>query len=413
MKIAFFVNEFPVISETFVLNQIVGLIRRGHEVDIYARWLNASGNSDRHSDVERFNLLDRARFYPTPERRIARLASAVRRSARWGWRRPYITLDSLNVLRYGRSALNLTLLHEVLPALDSPRTYDVIHCHYGPNGRQAVAWRFFGALRGPIITTFHGYDVNKLPRIEGPQLYRQLFDEGELFTVGSEFLEERVVKLGAPPDRIVKLPMGIDLFRFPFVEHRKKPDDELRLLTVARLVEVKGIEYALRAVSSLRCKNSRILYQIVGDGPLRGELEELVDRLRLTDRVEFLGALPQEFLGELYRGAHIFLLPSVVTSAGEEETQSLVLAEAQASGLPVIATRIGGIPESMREGESGLLVRPRDPGALAHAIEQLAQRPETWGQMGRIGRAHVESRFDLEKLNDQLVDLYHRVAAPN
>jgi colanic acid/amylovoran biosynthesis glycosyltransferase len=410
MKIAFFLNEFPVISETFLLNQIVGLIRRGHELDIHAQWPVEPANKGQHADVKRYRLLDRAHFHPMPEAQLARFGSAAGRLARWGWRHPKITLDSLNIFRHRRSALNLTLLHELLPALEFPQRYDVVHCHFGPNGQRAVAWRDFGALLGPIITTFHGYDVNQLPQIEGPYLYQRLFNEGELFTVGSEFMKKRIIALGAPEDRIVKLPMGIDLSRFRFTERIKNHDGELRLLTVARLVEVKGIEHAIRAVASLKEKYSRIHYQIVGDGPLRAELEGLASRRGLANNVEFLGALPQEKVIELYRDAQIFLLPSIVTESGEEEGQSLVLAEAQASGLPVIGSRIGGIPESIREGKSGLLVPPQDPSALARAIEQLAEHPQAWGQMGRVGRAHVEDCFDLEKLNDRLVDLYRMVA---
>jgi colanic acid/amylovoran biosynthesis glycosyltransferase len=410
MKIAFFLIEFPATSETFILNQIVGLIRRGHEVDIHAQRRAEPLIKAQHADVERYRLLDRVHFYPMPDPKLARLGSAAMRMARWGWRRPTITLDSLNMLRHGRSALNLTVIHDMLPALKAPQRYDVIHCHYGPIGRLAVAWRDFGALQGPIITTFHGYDVNWLPRIEGSNLYKGLFHKGELFTVGSEFMKERVIALGAPEDRIFKLPMGVDLSRFLFADRIKAHDDELRLLTVARLVEVKGIEYAVRAIASLKSKYPRIRYRIVGDGPLRTELEGLVGLLGLANHVEFLGALAQERVIELYQHAHIFLLPSVVTESGEEENQSVALAEAQASGLPVIGTRIGGNPESIREGESGLLVPPQDPGALARAIDELAEHPQVWGQMGRVGRAHIEDRFDIEKLNDRLIDLYHMLA---
>jgi colanic acid/amylovoran biosynthesis glycosyltransferase len=410
MKIAFFLNEFPAISETFILNQITGLLRRGHQLDIHARWPGNLASGIQHADVKRYSLLHRTQYYPVPESKLGRLLNGAHRLARWGWRNPWITFDSLNMWRHGRSALNLTLLHELLPAFELPQRYDVIHCHYGPNGQLALAWRDFGALRGPIITTFHGFDVNKLPRIEGPRLYRTLFSKGDLFTVGSEFLKRRIIALGAPADRIVKLPMGVDLSRFHFTERSKNREGELRLLTVARLVEVKGIEYALRAVAALKMKYSLLHYQIVGDGPLRGELEGLARQLGLANQVEFLGALPQDAVIERYRDAQIFVLPSIVTESGEEENQSVSLAEAQASGLPVIGTRIGGNAESIREGESGILVPPRDFSALARAVEEIAECPQAWSKMGRIGRTLVEDRFNLEKQNDELVILYRMVA---
>jgi colanic acid/amylovoran/stewartan biosynthesis glycosyltransferase WcaL/AmsK/CpsK len=406
-------NDFPVISETFILNQIVGLIRRGHELDIFARGRMELSSKEQHADVERYQLFDRTNYYTRPSSWPARLGSAAKRLAYWGWRQPKIALGSVNILHHGRSALSLALLHEVIPPLEAPQRYDVIHCHYGPNGQIAATWRNFGALRGPIITTFHGYDVNKLPRVQGPNLYQNLFNRGELFTVGSAFVKERIIALGAPEDRIVELPMGVNLSRFHFSARVKNNTDELRLLSVGRLVEVKGIEYAIRAVASLKDRYTQLRYQIVGDGPLRAELEKLADLLGMVHQVEFLGALSQEKLIPLYEHAHIFVAPSIATSSGEVESQSLALAEAQASGLPVIGTKIGGIPESMREGESGLLVAPRDPNALARAIEQLAENPHIWGQMGQIGRAHVEHYFDLEKLNDRLVDLYSLVASNN
>jgi colanic acid/amylovoran biosynthesis glycosyltransferase len=410
MKIAFFLNEFPAPSETFILNQMVGLIRRGHKIHIHAQCRSEFPHSGHHADVKRYRLLDFADFYPLPASKLARLGSVAERLARWGWRRPQTTLDGLNIFRHGRSALNLTLLHEFLPPSVIPQRYDVIHCHFGPNGRLAVGWRAFGAIQGPIITTFHGYDVHELPRIEGRNLYGELFSKGELFTVGSEFMKERLLALGAPETRVIKLRMGVDLSRFTPVERSDDQDGKLRLLTVARLIEGKGIEYAIRAIAALKNRSCPLHYQIVGDGPLRGRLVELTNALGLRNEVKFLGALPQERVVQIYRDAQIFLLPSVLAESGWEEGQAVVLAEAQAVGLPVIATRTGGISESICEGRSGVLVPPHDPVALAEAIERLAKQPERWDEMGRAGRAFVEDRFDLEKLNDQLIDLYHGIA---
>jgi colanic acid/amylovoran biosynthesis glycosyltransferase len=274
MKVAFFLNDFPEVSDIFIFNQIIALIQRKHEIDIYARRI-IEPNGGRHADIEHYHLLDRTYCWSVPRRPFERLAGAAARLVRWGWRNPKITLDSLNVLRHRRSALNLRTLYELLPPFEIPRQYDVIHCHYGPNGQTAVAWRDFGALRGPVITTFHGYDVNKLPRVYGSNLYKRLFNEGELFTVGSEFIKKRIITLGAPKDRVVELPMGVDLSRFRFTARIQNCDGELQLVTVARLVEVKGIEYAVTAVAKLKDKYPRLQYKIVGDGPLRAELESL------------------------------------------------------------------------------------------------------------------------------------------
>jgi colanic acid/amylovoran biosynthesis glycosyltransferase len=404
MKIAFFVNEFPSISETFIVNQLVGLIKRGHEIDIHAQQRRLE--KEQHADVERYHLLSRCSFHSMPARRLVRLVSAAQRLSRWGWRDPKTTLHSLNIWRHGRAALNFSVLHELVPEPGIRKHYHVIHCHFGPNGNRAVTWRRFGALRGPIVTTFHGWDVNSLPRLYGPDMYEILFRDGDLFTVGSLFIKSRIEALGAPADRIIILPMGVDISRFRFVRRSKCATEELRLLTVARLVEVKGLEYGLRAVALLKKRYPHLSYQIAGDGPLRAGLELLRNDLGLSNTVEFLGALSQEAIIRLHQNAHIFILPSIQAESGEEEGQSVGLLEAQASGLPVIGTRAGGVPEIVRDGETGILVPPKDAEAIAQAVVRLAEHPEGWAEIGRLGRRHIEENFDIEKLNDQLVELY-------
>jgi colanic acid/amylovoran biosynthesis glycosyltransferase len=411
MKIAFFLNEFPSISETFVLRQLVAAIEGGHEVHINARY-RGDVSAARHAELQLPSLWDQVSYdQPLSVSRRGRLIGAATRLSYWGPFHPWAAFGSLNLVRHRRRAVDLSVVHDWLPP---PQTrlgrYDVIHCHFGPNGQRAVMWRKFGAIRGPIITTFHGYDVNMLPGIVGRSLYQELFKEGDRYTVGSEFMRQKIIALGAPATRISKLPMGVDLSRFRLLERTIAPGDVLRLLTVARLVEVKGIEFALRGVALLRTECPHLRYQIVGEGPLRGLLEKLAAELDLKETVEFLGALPQEAVARLHQKAHVFVLPSIVTASGEEENQSVALIEAQASGLPVIATAIGGNAESIREGVSGLLVTPRDPQALANAMIEIFRHPETWAPMGRAGRKHVEEHFDLNVLNDRLIKLYHHVA---
>jgi colanic acid/amylovoran biosynthesis glycosyltransferase len=281
----------------------------------------------------------------------------------------------------------------------------VIHCHYGPNGQRAAAWRKLGALRGPILTTFHGFDANLLPKLHGSDMYRELFHDGELFTVGSEFMQRQLFGLGAPLDKIIKLPSGVDLTRFKFCPPRKL-SGEFRLLTVARLIEVKGIEYALRAVALSRADLPDLRYIIAGDGPLRPTLEALARNLSVDDIVIFKGAVSREEVEAELAASHVAVLPAVVAANGEEEGQSLFVAEAQACGIPVVATNAGGVPESLRNGESGFLVPPRDADALGSAIITLAKDRARRERMGQAGRAFVQTYFNLEKQNDKLLEIY-------
>ena len=375
-------NDFPVLSETFILNQLIGLLRRNHDVQIEA---SSSGSSESraHSDVARWQLVEKTYYRSNPS----------------------LVLDSLNPFLHGRRALNLTVLHDRFPPKCEPRRFDIIHCHFGPNGQRALALRKLGALVGPILTTFHGYDLNLLPKLYGPDMYRELLNGGDLFSVGSEFMRKKLLALGAEPNRIVKLAMGVDLSRYIF-KARREALNEIVLLSVGRLVEVKGIEYALRAVALIRETVPRLRYRIVGDGLLRPALEALASHLAINDIVEFKGAMSQDKMLDEYAAAHIFVHPSIVTEQGEEEGQGLVLAEAQASGIPIVATNVGGVPESLMAGVSGIVVPARNASALGVAIISLAKDESMREQMGQQGRHFVEAHFNLEKQNDALVDLY-------
>jgi colanic acid/amylovoran/stewartan biosynthesis glycosyltransferase WcaL/AmsK/CpsK len=409
MKIGFFVFQFPLISETFILNQIVGLLQRGYNVEIDADAFR-SDQPTQHADVKRLHLIERTRYRERmPRPWTVRAKAGAIRILYWGWRRPLFVLDSLNVFRHGRRALDLSLLKIRCPQKLEQREFDVIHCHYGPNGQRAVTLRKLGEVKGPILTTFHGYDANSWPRIYGPNIYRELFEKGDLFTVGSEFMRNRLMTLGAPADKIVKLPMGVDLSQFQF-RARRETVDGFRLLTVARLVEVKGIRYALNAVACVRARVPKLHYIIVGDGPLRGQLLAQARQLSLEDIVQFRGEMSREAVADEFAKAHAFVLPSIVTDSGEEENQPLVVAEAQACGIPVVATNIGGIAESLMPDITGYLVPPRDPDALASAIYRLSVDADMRTQMGQAGRAFVERNFNLDVLNDRLANIYRSLS---
>jgi len=173
------------------------------------------------------------------------------------------------------------------------------------------------------------------------------------------------------------------------------------------LVEVKGHEYVLRALAQLRARCPEIRYDLVGDGPLRPKLEQLVIELGLGETVALHGARDGAFIKTLLAAAHLAVLASVNVE-GDQEGQGLFLQEAQACGLPVVATEHGALPEGLLPGQSGLLVPERDVAALAQRLEYLVEHPEVWPEMGRRGRAFVEEHYDISQLNAQLVELYRR-----
>jgi colanic acid/amylovoran biosynthesis glycosyltransferase len=242
-------------------------------------------------------------------------------------------------------------------------------------------------------------------------VYGPLFRMGDLYTANTRFTRDRGIALGCPPERIVTLPMGIDLSKFRFTPRHLLPGEPIKILTVGRLVEKKGIEYAVRAVARVAHTGRKILYRIVGDGPLRDAIERLITDLHLGERVQLLGAKTKDEVRDLYADSHLFILSSVTASDGDKEGQGLVLQEAQAAGLPVLSTLHNGIPDGVRNGESGFLVPERDVDALAGRLTELVEHPQRWPAMGRAGRAHMEAHYDVERLTDRLVEIYRSLVA--
>lgn len=264
-----------------------------------------------------------------------------------------------------------------------------------------------GFFQGRLVTSFYGYDVSRHPRTHGTGVYRELFRRGDLFIVTTNSMRHEVIALGCPQDKIIKhYPAGIDLAKFVFRPRTARPGEPIILLTVARLVEKKGIAYALRAAAKAKQDYSNLEYWIVGEGPLREPLEVLVSELGLTETVRMFGAQTEAEVLRLLSQAHLFLLPSATGSDGDEDSSPIALLEAQAAGLPVLSTLHCGIPEIVLDGESGWLVPERDVDALAAKLCYLVERPQIWPKMGGKGRGFVEKYFSADRLSDRSVEIY-------
>lgn len=406
MKIAFIVGTFPTLSETFILSQITGLLDLGHEVDIFAGY---NPNQEKvQPNVEKYQLTEHVYYFNMPAKKAKRVLKGLGLLVTNFHKAPARLLRTLNIFKYGKDALSLRILYAVIPFLGKEQKYDIIHCHFGPNGNLGVLLREIGILKGKIITTFYGYDINV---IKQPELYAYLFQEGNLFIVNTNFSKRKVIELGGPSGKILVLPLGLYLDRFPFKRISIKSGDEVKILTVARLVEKKGLEYSIRAVAEVvrRHPDWSLKYRIAGGGVLEDKLKFLISELGVINKVELLGESDQDEINKLYQESHIFILSSVTAENGDREGQALVLQEAQAVGLPVLSTLHNGIPEGVLDGQSGFLVPERDVDALAERLEYLIEHPKIWPVMGKTGRRFIEERYDIKKLSQQLVEIYQNL----
>jgi colanic acid/amylovoran biosynthesis glycosyltransferase len=252
---------------------------------------------------------------------------------------------------------------------------------------------------------FHGGDI-KIGDEEGSRLYQALRRRGDLFLATTErYARGRLLSFGFPAEKILVHRIGIAVRDIEF-RVRPRPLGPCQVLSVARLVPEKGIDIAIRAVAALRQARPAVPleYRIVGDGPERDTLRRLASELGVSDAVQLLGPMPSTDVLKWMRDCHLFLLPSLAEPFGT------VLLEAQASGMPIVATRAGGAPEAVRE-ESALLVPPADVPATAAALRRLVEHPEEWERMGRCGREFVEGRHDIEALDARLADVLGALVA--
>lgn len=398
MKIAFIVGEFPKLSETFILNQITGLLDLGCDIEIFAE----SNHNEKkiNSNIEKYNLMERVHYFDVPHNKIKRLLRAIYLITINFHKSPFKILSALNIFRFGRTALSLRLLYNLIPFLN--KKFDIIQCHFGSIGNIGAFLRQLG-IEGKLVTMFHGFDIREGIK-KGGKIYRQLFNYGDCFLAISDYNYKKLVQFGANPDKIIFHPVGIEIDKFPFKwQERNKISSPIVILTVARLVEEKGLKYSIMAIKEISKKNPDLAlkYYVVGEGPLEESLKKLVKELELGDIVKFLDSMNQLQVAKEMSKAHIFLLPSIA------EALPVVLMEAQAAGLPVIATNVGSVAEVIVDGKAGFLVPERDVDALAKKLEYLIEHPELWSDMGRYGRKIIGKRYNVNKLNQQLVKIYN------
>ena len=388
MRIALLAWSFPVLSETFVVNLATGLIDRGHHVDLISLLPRPHDGSPMHPAVETYRLIERTR-YPDPRtlglRRLR--PAAVRWALQQTARSVGLFRQAAYCVRYGRRALsqNPALLSAALASLPP---YDIVHCQFADLAFYAAMLRDSGCLQPRMVTSLRGFDISAYVQRHGPKAHELLFRSGDFFLSVCDYFRRRAIGLGCDPRRIETHHSGIDIAKYAF-RTRPLANGGVHIVSVGRLIEKKGLDFALDAVAASAPHLANFRYTIVGDGPLRGELKARTVELGIAERVTFTGSLPQDRVNEMLQSSDVFLGPSVTASSGEEDGITNTLKEAMAVGLPVVATRHAGIPELVEDGVSGFLVPERDAGALAERLRFLVTHPERWPEMGLAGRRRV------------------------
>ncbi|MDT8303601.1 MAG: glycosyltransferase [Sedimentisphaerales bacterium] len=274
-----------------------------------------------------------------------------------------------------------------------------IHVHFA--SRSLSLGLMMGMLTDlPVSCTVHAFDI--FTRSPGSLTMRlsKCKSIASISQFNVEYLRKKCDNSISDLCRVVHC--GIDAEKFSPVSHQPESG---RIVCVCRLSAKKGLDVAIRACAKLRDNNVKFIFEIAGDGPQRRDLEELIERLHLSDKVKLLGAKPNDQLGGLFSRASVFLMPCVKTSDGDMDGIPVAMMEAMACEVPVVSTTISGIPELVEDGVTGRLAPEKDVDALAQILQELLEDMDKIEQFGKAGRQRVLTDFCISENAAKLREL--------
>ena len=284
----------------------------------------------------------------------------------------------------------------------------LIHSHFAVDAVDTLGMQ--SGLSVPLVVTLHGFDVSASDQDfarnrSGRRFLKRrpkLWQTASYFVCVSKAIREIALRAGYPDEKLVVRYIGIDCEKFSPAPVSGRETG--LILFVARLVEKKGCEYLIRAAAHIRERGRNARLVIIGDGPLRGQLEALAATLKVP--AEFLGVQRPEVVREWMQRAWVLCNPSVTAANGDTEGLGMVFAEAQATGLPVVSTLHGGIPEVVRDGQTGLLARERSVEELAAHLERMLMNQAFWDSCSERAQAWIRDQFDIRRCTVGLESIY-------
>jgi len=405
MKVAYVVSLFPKVSETFILRELVELDRRGYDLVILS--LKKDREPIEHREAGRFvpktlypsgGLSLAGSFLGELLRHPMAVTATIARVVTAHLSEPAVLVKSLATLvvslGFARRVRALGIRH--------------IHAHWASYPALA-AWALSKLVKVPYSVTGHAHDLF-LPNPMLPVKIR----ESSFFATISEFNRALLIQTCGPESlrKIRLIRCGLPLEQFRFGEHRPSKGAPARVISVGRLVDYKGFDVLIRACGILRDRGCELRCRIAGEGPERQALEGLVRSLGLEDVVALEGARRQDEVVRLLEEADLFVLACVTGHDGQQDGIPIVLMESMAIGVPVVSTKLSGIPELVMDNKTGLLATPGDPWHLAAAMERMLADPELVSRLVQGARRRVESEFDIRNSVSMLCDEFERSALP-
>jgi glycosyltransferase involved in cell wall biosynthesis len=399
LRLNYLIGSYPVLTETFIDREVRAMQRAGVDLRIISIRRPSGSLSADQRDIQRQVIY----LYPP---RIGRLALAVASATirhpatvfgtfAWLLSRPHRGISRLKTAAHFATGLYAAWIL---------RDRRGVHTHAHFVDRAATVALVASRLLGSRYSvTAHAADL-----YARPAMVRERVAEARFAVTCTEYNRTYLTsEIRIDPAAVVRIYHGLDLAAY---DARRDPENPPLLLSVGQLKEKKGHPDLLQACADLRDRGREVHCVIVGEGPMREELEEQIARLGLADRVRLVGAIPHSEVVEYLRRTEAFVLPCVVASDGDRDGIPNAILEAMAMGVPVISTPVSGIPEVIT-ADRGMLVAPHDPAGLATAIEELLADPAGAAALGQAGRRFVTDEFDINRNARRLLDLFQSTAA--
>jgi colanic acid/amylovoran biosynthesis glycosyltransferase len=303
------------------------------------------------------------------------------------------TIDPQNIYLFGKIIEDLKI--------------KLVHAHYAGEGIFMLPLK--KRLNLPLITGLYGADITMFPR---NKVYRhklnQLFSSGDLFLAVSKSLKEKAISLGCPENKIIVHDVGIDINKFSPPKNPKKKD-RVNILMCGRFVEKKGFAFGIKAFAQCLHKHRNIRLRIIGDGPLKIQLKNLIEKIGVGKFVTISGSKCHSKIAKAMQEADIFMMSYVTAKSGDSEGLPNVLKEAQAAGLPIISTFHAGVPEVVLNRETGLLAKEKDIAGLSKNLNSLIENPKLRIKFGKSGRRLIKKKFNVVNQTRKLEKIYREL----
>lgn len=375
----------------FILFQAEGMARLGHEVHVLAPHAPGASRHERFGDVH----VHRFRYAPVRWQVLAYgggiLQNLRRTPLAWALVPAFLLAEMFAMRRIVRR-------HRI----------ELIHAHWFiPQGLIAALGTYLG--RRPIVMTAHAGDVfASRDRVRRGLLRHAASRTGAATAVSGPLAREFEGLTGIRPDII---PMGVDVVRFHPTIRVASAEPGPHILSVGRLAAKKGLHHLIDALARIAPDLPGARLTVVGDGPVRAALEAQAERLGVSDRITFVGMVPNEDLPAHFATADLFVVPSIIDETGDREGLPVSILEAAACGVPIVASDVGGISDFVEDRVTGLLVPAGDVAALAEAIKRLGDNAGLTRAITVSARVRVESGFSWDSVSDRFDAIYQKLLA--